>query len=124
VVRQLPVEMLQQCLGVSSCMLTYIVMEEHYTTCQHSTPLVLNGPTQFFLVFCDTNCGWAHRWQPSLTQAYRNLFPDMTSASILVVTTLRRSLCMYVCMYVCFVYNHFFFSLLVLLTAHQRLLSE
>jgi hypothetical protein len=23
-------------------------MEEHYTGCQHSTPFVLNGPTQFF----------------------------------------------------------------------------
>jgi hypothetical protein len=32
-------------------------------------------------------CGWAHRQQISLTQAYENLFPN-TSASILAVTTI------------------------------------
>jgi hypothetical protein len=37
---------------------------------------------------------WAHRRQTSLTQSYRNLFPDMTSTSIPVVTTLRSSLSM------------------------------
>jgi hypothetical protein len=40
-------------------------------------------------------CGWAHRRQTSLTQAYKNLFPD-TSASISVVTMLWSSLSMYV----------------------------
>jgi hypothetical protein len=54
-----------------------------------------------------------------LTQAYKNLFPKMTHASILAVITLRSSLSMYVF----FVYNNFF-SLLVLLTAHRMLLSE
>jgi hypothetical protein len=28
-----------------------IVMEEHYTSCQHATPFVLNDPTLFFLCF-------------------------------------------------------------------------
>jgi hypothetical protein len=52
VVRQLPVEMLQQCSSGSSCthMPMHIVMEEHYTVCQHSTPFVLNGSMQFFSV--------------------------------------------------------------------------
>jgi hypothetical protein len=44
-----------------------------------------------------------HRRQTSLTQAYKNLFPDMTSASIPAVTVLRSSLCMYVF----FVYKFF-----------------
>jgi hypothetical protein len=44
-----------------------------------------------------SKCGWAHRQQTSLTQAYKNLFPDMIGASILSVTTLRINLCMYVC---------------------------
>jgi hypothetical protein len=33
---------------------SHIVMEEHYTVCQHSTPLVLNGAMQLLLVFCNT----------------------------------------------------------------------
>jgi hypothetical protein len=49
--------------------------------------------------------GWAHTQQTSLTKAYKNVFPDMTSASILVVTTFRSSLSMYVF----FVYNNIFF---------------
>jgi hypothetical protein len=49
-----------------------------------------------------------------------NLFPDMTNASIPAVARLNSSLCMYVL----FGYNNFFFSLLVLLTAKWRLLSE
>jgi hypothetical protein len=40
VVKQLPVEMFQQCSSASSYMRVRIVMEEH------STPFVLNGPTQ------------------------------------------------------------------------------
>jgi hypothetical protein len=47
--------------------------------------------------------GWAHSWQTFLTQTYKNLFPNMTSASILAVSTLRSSL-----NYVFFVYNKFF----------------
>jgi hypothetical protein len=50
VVKQLAVEMLQQCSSVSSCIWTCLVMEEHCTGCQHSTPFVLNGHMQFFLV--------------------------------------------------------------------------
>jgi hypothetical protein len=48
VVKQLPVEMPQQWTSASSRMRTLIVMEEHYTGYQHSTPFVPNGPTQFF----------------------------------------------------------------------------
>jgi hypothetical protein len=40
-----------------------------------------------------------------LTQAYKNLLPDMTSASIPTVTMLRSSLSTYVFF---FVYNTFF----------------
>jgi hypothetical protein len=42
-VKKLPVEMLQHCSSASSCMWMCIVMEKHYTGCQHSTPFVLNG---------------------------------------------------------------------------------
>jgi hypothetical protein len=41
VVKQLLVEM--QCLSASSCWQMYIVMNEHYTVCQHS-----HGPVQYF----------------------------------------------------------------------------
>jgi hypothetical protein len=65
--------------------------------------------------------GCAHRQQMFSTQAYRNLCPNATSASIPAVTTLRSSLSMYIF----YVYvENLFFSLLVFLTAHQRLLSE
>jgi hypothetical protein len=43
-----------------------------------------------------SKCGWAHRQQTSLTQAYINLFPNVTCASILAVIMLRRSWSMYV----------------------------
>jgi hypothetical protein len=36
---------------VSSCVLTRVVMEKHYTGCQYSTPFVLNGHTQYFGVW-------------------------------------------------------------------------
>jgi hypothetical protein len=53
--RTTPVETLQKCSSASSCMQMRIVMEEHYTRCQHSTPLVLNGQHYAgFLVFCNT----------------------------------------------------------------------
>jgi hypothetical protein len=60
--------------------------------------------------------GWA-QWQTSLTQAYKNVFPDTTSASIQAVTTLRSSLSMYLF----FVYSNIFFLIARFLTAHQRL---
>jgi hypothetical protein len=52
VVKQLPVEMLQQC----SCMRTPIFKKEHNTGCQYSTLFVLNGRPYafFFLVFPNT----------------------------------------------------------------------
>jgi hypothetical protein len=54
-VKQLQVEILHQCLSASGSMQTYIVIEEHYTGCQHFTPFFLNGPMPFFfLVFCNT----------------------------------------------------------------------
>jgi hypothetical protein len=45
--------MLQQCSSASNCtrMRTRIVMEEHCSLCQHSTPFVMNGSTQFFQCF-------------------------------------------------------------------------
>jgi hypothetical protein len=55
-----------------------------------------------------------------LTQAYKNLFPDTTNASIPAVTTLR-SCVKYVRI---FVHNKIGFLLPVLLTVHWRLLSE
>jgi hypothetical protein len=106
VVKQLPVEMLKQCSSASSCMRTRIVMEEHYTVCQHSTTFVQNGPTRFYFVFRNTKRGWADRRQTSLTQAYRNVFPDTISASIPAVATSRSSLSMYVS----FVCNIFLFT--------------
>jgi hypothetical protein len=46
------------------------------------------------------------QWQQTpLTQAYRNLLPDMTGASIQAVTMLRSSLSMYLFL----VYNKLFF---------------
>jgi hypothetical protein len=45
-VGQLPVVM--QCLRLSSCMQTHIVMEEHYTRCHCSMSFVLDIHTQFF----------------------------------------------------------------------------
>jgi hypothetical protein len=55
VVKQLPVEMFQQCSSVSSCMRTHIVMEKHYTGYRHFTPYVLNGwHYAVSLVFCNT----------------------------------------------------------------------
>jgi hypothetical protein len=53
VVKQLPVETLQQCSSASSCVRTRIAMKERYTVCRQSTTSVLNGPTHF-LVFRNT----------------------------------------------------------------------
>jgi hypothetical protein len=52
VVKQLPVEMLQQCSSSSSYMPMRIVKEEHYeyTVCQQAKTFIFNGPTQFFSV--------------------------------------------------------------------------
>jgi hypothetical protein len=50
--------------------------------------------------------GWTHRHQTSLTQTYKNIFPNMTSTSILAVTMLSSSLSLYVF----FVHNNFFLS--------------
>jgi hypothetical protein len=47
-VKQLPVETVQQCSSASSCTRRRIVMEELYTRCRRSTPFFLNVPTQFF----------------------------------------------------------------------------
>jgi hypothetical protein len=47
--------MLQGCWSECSCMRKHIVMEEHYTKCQHSTPFVLNcRPHAVLLVFRNT----------------------------------------------------------------------
>jgi hypothetical protein len=59
--------------------------------------------------------GWVQRLQTSLVQAYKNLFPDMTRASVAAVTVLRINLSTYAL----FMYKKGF-SLLVLLAAHRR----
>jgi hypothetical protein len=51
VVKQLPVEMIQQCLSANSCMRARIVVDEHYTECQHSDPFPLNGRPCAFINF-------------------------------------------------------------------------
>jgi hypothetical protein len=48
VVKQLPVDILKQCSTASNYKQTRIVMEEHYTGCQHSTIFVLNVRKQLF----------------------------------------------------------------------------
>jgi hypothetical protein len=65
VVKQLPVEIPQQCSSVSSCISTHtqtwIIMKKQYTGCQHSTPLVMNGLTLFcwyFTVHIWCYCGY------------------------------------------------------------------
>jgi hypothetical protein len=42
--------MLQQCWGASSCMRTRIIVEEHYTVCQHSISLFWMTLCSFFSV--------------------------------------------------------------------------
>jgi hypothetical protein len=65
------------------------------TGCDHNTSTIMRSWWK------GSKHGWAHKWQTSLTQAYKNLFPDMKSASIPVVTKLRVSLSIYII----FVYN-------------------
>jgi hypothetical protein len=60
-----------------------------------------------------------HRGGPSMTQAYKNEFPDTTNASILIVTILRSGLSMYL-----FLCTKHFFPHCLFLTVHQKLLSE
>jgi hypothetical protein len=111
-------------ISIGSCLtihLTALILLRATTTClptwrtgcDHSASAVMRSWWKVL------KHGWAHRQQTFLTQKYKNLFPDTTSVSIPAMTTLRSSLSMYVF----FVYN-IFFSLLVLLTAHWRLLSE
>jgi hypothetical protein len=58
--------MLQKCSSANSCirMRTRIVMVEHYTRCQHSTPFALNVPTQFFCSTFMTLLCSIHTWIP------------------------------------------------------------
>jgi hypothetical protein len=56
----------------------------------------------------------------SLTQAYKNVFPYITSASIQAMTMLRSSLSMYLF----FLHNKISLLTACFLTAHRRLLSE
>jgi hypothetical protein len=60
--------LLQQCSSASSWMRTRIFMKEHYTGCQHCTPSVLNGPTQFFSIsqyISDVLGPFLHEFPPS-----------------------------------------------------------
>jgi hypothetical protein len=54
--------------------------------CYSSNGELMEGP----------KCCWGHRQLTYLTQAYKNLFPDMTGAAVLAVTMLSSSLSMYV----------------------------
>jgi hypothetical protein len=79
------------------------------TGCNHSTSAIMRSWWKVL------KHGRAHKL---LWHRHKNLFPDMTSISVLAVTMLRSSLgCMY------FLYIIILFLLLVLLTAHRRLLS-
>jgi hypothetical protein len=55
-VKQFPTERLQQCSIECSCTQMRIAMEEHYTVCQHSAPLLLNG-LRSVVVFSNTKRG-------------------------------------------------------------------
>jgi hypothetical protein len=61
---------------------------------------------------------WFHRWQTFWTQYTKTYSPDMTNATVLVVTALKISLSMYGCIFLYI--RTFLFTLLVLVTAHQR----
>jgi hypothetical protein len=74
-----------------------------HTLSWRSTTMDVSIPRLFFwtalhsfLVFGNTKYGWVHKQQTSLTKAHKNLFHDMTSASILAMTMLRSILSMYV----------------------------
>jgi hypothetical protein len=111
-------------LGVKTTLLTALISHWKTITClstwrtgsDHSASTIMRSSWKV------SKHGWPHRLHTSLTQAYKNFFPDMTSASVPSVTTLRSSLRIYKF----FVYDKTFFSslLLVLLTAHRGLLSE
>jgi hypothetical protein len=88
-------------LGVVTTLLIALISRQATTTCSptwrsgwdHSTSTIIRS-------WCKVSKrGWAHRRQTSLTQAYKNLFPN-TIASIPGVTTLRSSLSIYVYLYI------------------------
>jgi hypothetical protein len=107
--------------GCLTSLLTALILLRETTSCFHTWRSGWDHSASTIMSWWKVSeCGWPHRQQISLTQAYRNLFPDMTSVSIPAVTKLRSNLSMYIF----FAYNKIFFSLLVLLTAHWRLLSE
>jgi hypothetical protein len=109
VVRQLSVEMLHQCSSVSSW----------HALSWRTTPYV-SIPHLLLLVPLHSFCNVSQYKRSLSSQAYKNLFHDMTGASVLVVNILRSRLSIYIFL----VYNKMFFSLLVLLTADWGLLSE
>jgi hypothetical protein len=55
--------------------------------------------------------GWAHRWQTSLTQEYKNLFSNMTYASVPEVTTLRSAWIMLYFLYIIILFSLCLFCL-------------
>jgi hypothetical protein len=102
---------LKHCRSISngSCLttlLTALISLQVTTTClltwrigwDHSALTVVRGWWKV------SKHDWAHRLQASLIQAYKNVFPDNTSASVLALTMLRSSWSIYVF----FVYNNFF----------------
>jgi hypothetical protein len=75
------------------------------TGCDHSASAIMRSWWK------GSKCGWTHRRQTSLTQAYTSLFLNMTSASILAVTTLRSVLSMYVFFGIQHFFSLFFWQL-------------
>jgi hypothetical protein len=94
----------------------------HDNACLHTAPYSPDlAPNTSTIISwqMESKHGRAHRWQTSLTQVYKTLLSNMTSASLVAVNMFRIVLSIYVFL----VYN-FFFSLLTLLTGQWRLLSE
>jgi hypothetical protein len=69
VVKQLPVEMPQQCSSVMSCISTHMkactVMKKHYTGCQQSTPFVM-----LFCWYFTVHFVWLLWWEKSTIIVY------------------------------------------------------
>jgi tRNA(Arg) A34 adenosine deaminase TadA len=66
VLKQLQVEVFQQCISASSYVqMCIILMEEYFIECQRSTPFVLNGPMHFY-------CVLEYTWEVTVVPCYMN----------------------------------------------------
>jgi hypothetical protein len=61
----------------------YHLLTTWRTGWDHSASAIMRGVWKVW------KSGRSHRWQTTLTQAYKNLFPDMINASITGLTTLK-----------------------------------